>query len=60
MLMAVVIQAYEDLEIPKLLARLAGDGQGHTFVGDPNVSKVTLRNTEPGGAADLPKFKIQC
>ena len=40
-LMAVVIQAYEDLEIPKLLARLAGDGLGHTFVGDPNVSKVT-------------------
>ena len=55
---AVVIQYYEDLEILKLLVRLAGNIRVHASVGGSNV--YGLWNTEPGGAADLPKFKIQC
>ena len=39
MAMAVVIQDYEDLEILKLLVRLAGNGRVHTSGGDSNVSK---------------------
>ena len=42
---AVVINDYEDLEILKLLVRLAAKGRVHTSVGDSNVSKVTENRT---------------
>ena len=42
---AMVIQDYEDLEVLKLLVRLAGNRRVHTSVGGSNVSKVTEYRT---------------